>query len=95
VLVAAAEYEHTLCPSGEKMAATKITVNHNGSIRVEGDFEIFDPEGKAFGLAGRTIITLCRCGHSANKPFCDSSHKTCGFIDIVIARELPPPKPKI
>ena len=25
------------------MAATKITVNHNGSIRIEGDFEIVDP----------------------------------------------------
>jgi len=28
------------------MAATKIIVNHNGSIRVEGDFEIVDPEGR-------------------------------------------------
>ena len=77
------------------MAATKITVNHNGSIRVEGDFEIFDPEGRLFGLAGRTTIGLCRCGHSANKPFCDGSHKTCGFSDTVAARELPPPKPKL
>ena len=50
------------------MAATKITVNHNGSLRVEGDFEIVDPEGKPFGLAGRTTIGLCRCGHSANSP---------------------------
>jgi CDGSH-type Zn-finger protein len=48
---------------------------------VEGDFEIIDPEGKPFGLAGRTTIGLCRCGHSANKPFCDGSHKTCGFAD--------------
>jgi len=55
----------TLCDSGEKMATTKITVKHNGSIRVEGDFEIVDPEGKPFGLAGRTAISLCRCGHSA------------------------------
>jgi hypothetical protein len=34
---------HTHSCSGEKMAATKIIVNHNGSIRVEGDFEIADP----------------------------------------------------
>ena len=34
------------------MAATKITVMNNGSLRVEGDFEIVDPEGKPFGLAG-------------------------------------------
>src|SRR5712664_3581628 len=95
VLVAPRLCVITLTSSGEKMAATKITVNHNGSIRVEGDFEIFDPEGKPFGLAGRTTIGLCRCGHSANKPFCDGSHKTCGFADTVAARELPLPKPKL
>src|SRR5437667_9701372 len=78
-----------------EMASTKITVNHNGSIRIEGDFEIVDPEGKPFGLAGRSVISLCRCGHSANKPFCDGSHKTSGFADTVAARELPPPKPKL
>jgi CDGSH-type Zn-finger protein len=81
--------------SGGKMAATKITVNHNGSIRIEGDFEIVDPEGRLFGLAGRTSIGLCRCGQSANKPFCDGSHKTCAFTDMVVARELAPPKPKV
>ncbi len=78
-----------------KVAATKITVNHNGSLRIEGDFEIVDPEGRPFGLAGRTTLALCRCGHSANKPFCDGSHKTCGFADTVVARELAPPKPKL
>lgn len=77
------------------MAATKITVNSNGSIKVEGDFEICDPNGQPFGLAGRTAISLCRCGHSANKPFCDGSHKAVGFNDTVIARDLPAPKPKI
>ena len=61
------------------MAAAKITINSNGSIRVEGDFEIVDPEGRAFGLAGRTSIGLCRCGRSANKPFCDGSHNRVGF----------------
>ena len=76
------------------MAATKITVNNNGSIKVEGDFEICDPQGQPFGLAGRTAVSLCRCGHSANKPFCDGSHKTVGFSDTVVARELPAPKPK-
>ncbi len=73
---------------------TKITVNNNGPLRVEGDFEIVDPIGKAFGLAGRTVVSLCRCGHSANKPFCDGSHKTIGFQDQPIARDLPPPVPK-
>ena len=77
------------------MAATKITINTNGNIRVEGDFEIVDPTGKPFGLAGRTIISLCRCGHSANKPFCDGAHNRVGFNDPVTARDLPPPKAKV
>jgi CDGSH-type Zn-finger protein len=77
------------------MATTKITINSNGPIRVEGDFEIVDPQGQPFGLSGRTVISLCRCGHSANKPFCDGSHKTTAFADNVVARDLPAPKPKI
>ena len=74
---------------------SKVTVFSNGPIRIEGEFEIVDPTGKTFGLAGRTTIGLCRCGHSANKPFCDGAHKTSGFTDAVVARELPPPKPKV
>ena len=77
------------------LAGTKVTINNNGSIRVEGDFEIVDPQGQPFGLAGRTAIGLCRCGASANKPFCDGSHNRIGFNDNVVARELPPPKPKV
>jgi CDGSH-type Zn-finger protein len=74
---------------------SKVTVFSNGPIRIEGEFEIVDPNGNTFGLAGRTTIGLCRCGHSANKPFCDGSHKTAGFADAVVARELPPPAPKV
>lgn len=75
---------------------TKITVQNDGSIRIEGeDFQILDPQGQAFGLAGRKVISLCRCGQSANKPFCDGSHKRTGFQDQVKARDLPPPAPKL
>jgi CDGSH-type Zn-finger protein len=74
---------------------TKITCQHNGPIRIEGEFEIQDPSGSPFGLAGRKVISLCRCGHSANKPFCDGSHNRVGFSDTVTARELPPPLPKL
>jgi CDGSH-type Zn-finger protein len=76
------------------VAASKVTVFNNGPLRIEGEFEIVDQEGKQFGLAGRTVISLCRCGHSANKPFCDGSHKRQGFTDTVVARDLPPPAPK-
>lgn len=76
------------------MAGTRITVNSNGPLRVEGDFAILDPEGGVFGLAGRAVVSLCRCGNSENKPFCDGSHKRVGFQSTVKARELPTPAPK-
>ena len=75
--------------------ATKVTVNNNGPLRLEGDFTINDAAGKEFGLAGRTVISLCRCGLSENKPFCDGSHARQGFQSVCEARELPPPKPKV
>ena len=73
------------------MSQTKLIINNNGSIKIEGDFEIVDPTGKAYGLQGRTIVSLCRCGLSANKPFCDGSHKQ-GFVYESNAFELPPRK---
>jgi CDGSH-type Zn-finger protein len=57
------------------MSTTKITVNPNGSLRVEGDFEIVDKQGNTYGLGGREIVALCRCGLSAKMPFCDGAHK--------------------
>ena len=59
--------------------ATKITPLSNGPIRIEGEFTIHDSQGTEFGLAGRTVISLCRCGQSANKPFCDGTHSKMGF----------------
>lgn len=75
--------------------ATKVTVANNGPLRLEGELSICDAQGREFGLAGRTVISLCRCGHSENKPFCDGSHGRQGFQSQVEARELPPPKPKL
>lgn len=71
--------------------ATRITVNSNGSLKIEGDFEVVDQQGNNYGLQGRTIISLCRCGRSNNKPFCDGSHK--GHFDHESkAFDLPPKK---
>jgi CDGSH-type Zn-finger protein len=60
---------------------------------VEGEFTICDAEGNAFDLGGRTAISLCRCGHSQDKPFCDGSHKRVDFQSEVRARALPPAIP--
>jgi CDGSH-type Zn-finger protein len=73
----------------------KITINTNGSIRVEGDFVVTDVDGNPFGLGGRSVIGLCRCGHSENKPFCDGSHRRQGFESACPARDLAPPAPKV
>lgn len=73
------------------MASTKVIVNNNGSLKMEGDFEIVDAQGNTYGLQGRTVLSLCRCGQSNNKPFCDGSHKN-GFEHESKAFELPPRK---
>lgn len=73
------------------MAKTIITVNSDGSLRIEGEFEIMDRTGNKYNLGGREIISLCRCGHSKNKPFCDGSHKG-HFEHNAVAFDLPPKK---
>lgn len=70
------------------MPATKITIKSNGSMKVEGDFEIVDETGKPYGLGGRDIVSLCRCGLSSNMPFCDGSHKG-KFVSNANAFDLP------
>ena len=76
------------------MSDVKITVMKNGPLRLEGAdaLQILDPTGQAYGLGGRTALALCRCGASANKPFCDGSHNHHGFQDEPEARDLPPKK---
>jgi CDGSH-type Zn-finger protein len=73
------------------MSKTKITVKSNGSLHIEGDIEMVDQSGKAYGLGGRTSVSLCRCGHSKNIPFCDGSHKG-NFDHNAAAFDLPPIK---
>jgi len=74
------------------MSDTTIQVTVNGPLRVTGAFGISDGTGAMFDLAGRTTISLCRCGHSANKPFCDGGHNMAAFKSDEKARVLPPPK---
>lgn len=73
------------------MAKTRLTVNNNGSLRVEGEFEIVDAQGNVYGLNGRELVSICRCGLSKNKPFCDGSHKG-HFEHNAQAFDLPPRK---
>ena len=70
----------------------KITVRPNGSLRVEGPIQLLDAEGREWDLAGKPAISLCRCGASAKKPFCDGSHARIGFQSVETAVQTPPSK---
>jgi len=64
------------------MAQVKITVKRNGPYRVEappGTIELVDADGNAYDLTGKPAFSLCRCGGSVTKPFCDGTHSRIGF----------------
>jgi len=64
------------------MASVKIIVRTNGPYRVEapeGTVELVDAEGNKYDLTGKPAFSLCRCGGSVNKPFCDGTHSKMGF----------------
>jgi CDGSH-type Zn-finger protein len=64
------------------MADVKITIKKNGPYRVEapeGSIQLVDADGNVYDLTGRTAFSLCRCGASVNKPFCDGTHSKIGF----------------
>ena len=64
------------------MAQVKITIRKNGPYRVEdpeGLTELVDGDGNKYDLTGKPAYSLCRCGASVNKPFCDGTHSKIGF----------------
>ena len=65
-----------------------IRCRENGPLVVQGFVKVVDHQGNEFPLpTGKETIALCRCGQSRTKPFCDGSHRQCGFQ----AAELAPP----
>jgi CDGSH-type Zn-finger protein len=76
-------------------AAVTIRCREHGPLVVElppgVDLRVNDHEGRAFPLpTHKRVVALCRCGHSATRPFCDGSHRTCGFSAAETAPEAPP-----
>ena len=67
------------------MSEVTITCSSNGPLRISGRVVLKDAQGNSFDLSGREAFSLCRCGNSANKPFCDGSHNRCGFKSEVVA----------
>jgi len=88
------------CPSGalvyrdsaggeeQAEAENSVTVASHGPLFVRGDLAI---EGAPDDMPGiRFRVALCRCGQSANKPFCDNSHEKSGFRDYGAVGERGP-----
>ena len=60
------------------MSDVQIKALKNGPLEVSGQVKVSDAAGVPRPVDDDPIY-LCRCGHSANKPFCDGSHKKVGF----------------
>lgn len=61
------------------MSDVSIKCRENGPLLVTGPVTVTDHEGNAFDTGGKDTIALCRCGATKNRPFCDGSHRDCGF----------------
>lgn len=59
------------------MSDVIIKTLRNGPLSVSGSFELLDADGNAIEHKDR--VSLCRCGASTTKPFCDGTHSKIGF----------------
>ena len=69
------------------MAVTEIQAGKNGPYHMEGGvITTVNAQGNET-VVQKPRVSLCRCGQSDSKPFCDGTHKTCGFVaDEIIVR---------
>jgi CDGSH-type Zn-finger protein len=68
--------------------AINVLVKPNGPYVVSGDLsqvQVQDGNGNTFDITGKPAIALCRCGASANKPFCDGAHSKISFQAAEVA----------
>lgn len=59
------------------MSNATIRIDDDGAYIVDGDVTIVDDGGRELDLP--YDVQLCRCGHSANQPFCDGAHTAIDF----------------
>jgi CDGSH-type Zn-finger protein len=62
--------------------AIKITIRDNGPYVIDGEFQLVDAQGNEIPAVKRS---LCRCGGSTTKPFCDGTHSKIGFQGAIAA----------
>ena len=68
------------------MPDVKIEIRENGPLRVTGPVDIVDKDGNSYTIPEGQWISVCRCGLSANKPFCDAAHRDGGFQAESVAK---------
>ena len=72
------------------MPRVTVTVRNNGPFRVEleegAEFHLVDHDGNPIATPGLRF-SLCRCGGSVKKPFCDGTHSRIGFKGAEAARQ--------
>jgi len=66
------------------MADVTISLIGNGPVMVEGPVTLLDADDNPIELEEGKAFFLCRCGQSSEKPFCDGTHKVCGYISTSI-----------
>jgi CDGSH-type Zn-finger protein len=71
------------------MSDVAIKARENGPFLVTGTIQLTDHLGNVFDTSGQATIALCRYGASHKKPFCDGSHRTCGFQAAEVAPTAP------
>jgi len=69
-----------MADGAESQAPVLITVFDNGPIEIAGPILIVDENGHAVPFDSSESVFFCRCGQSSDKPFCDGTHDTCGFV---------------
>ena len=62
------------------MPEVTITIKQTGPYVVEGEINLVNHLGEAIPTTPGKRISLCRCGASTNKPFCDGTHSKIGFL---------------
>jgi CDGSH-type Zn-finger protein len=65
-------------PLETRNGPVRITPAKNGPLLVSGSLELVSGTGRTLNRVTRTA--LCRCGQSANKPYCDGTHARVGFV---------------
>ena len=66
-------------PEAAGAAEVVITVRENGPYVVTGPARILDIDGNEYDVSAKKRVSLCRCGGSTTKPFCDGTHSRIGF----------------